>query len=253
MSPLVSLFLAVMVASPVAWLMSEFRGSRFLRVSLGLLALAALTSGVWVVNSVLTTFNYNAWYGSATGDLIRTSLRQMEDGRSDRVLTVWRGLDRQYQPGYESRARYRELVEEATRSMRSEQPIEHGSAWDVPLFTSETWVGHWESNDGYWLVVNDLDRPFAILRSGDPPTKMQSVSVSQDFTVLKFAEGARWSHTLTLRNKYEATHEWFDVTENKVWKTDTMHKLIRASDQQKQTTQRIPPTSVSQPVRSEAN
>jgi hypothetical protein len=253
MSPLGFLLLAIIIALPIAWLVSEFRGSRAWRISLGVLALGVVTFCVWGLSSILTRFNYNAWYGGATGDLIRTSLHQIEDGHLDRVLKVWRGLNQQYQPTYENRARYRELVEEATRRMRGDVPIEPGSAWDASVFKSDTWVGHWEDDHGYWLVINDLGRPFDIVRSGDPPNKMHSVSISADFTVLKFKEGEQWAHTLTLKNKYEATHEWFDVEKSTVWETETMHKLIRASDEQKKMTQQGGPANGSQPIRSETN
>src|ERR1041384_1767034 len=144
MSPLGFLLLAVIIALPVAWLLTEFRGSRKLRISLGLLALGVVAFCVWGLSSILTQFNYNAWYGGATGDLIRTSLHQIEDGHFDRVLKVWRGLDQQYEPTYENRARYRELVEDATRRMRGDEPMEPGTVWDPSVFKSATWVGHWE-------------------------------------------------------------------------------------------------------------
>ena len=81
---------------------------------------------------------------------------------------------------------------------------------------------------------------------------MHSISVSPDFTVLKFIEGDQWDHTITLKNKYEATHEWLDAGKGTVWKTDTMHKLIRTSDEQKKMTQNGPANG-SQPIRSETN
>ena len=137
--------------------------------------------------------------------------------------------------------------------MRGDVPIEPGSAWDASAFKSDTWIGHWEDDSGYWLVINDAERPFDIFRSGDPPTKMYSISVSPDFTVLKFKEGNQWSHTLTFKNKYEATHEWFDVGKGTVWKTDTMYKLIRARDGQKKMTQLGSIANGSQPIRSETN
>ena len=61
--------------------------------------------------------------------------------------------------------------------------------------------------------------------------------MSPDFTVLKFKEGDQWLHTLRLRNKYEASYEWTDLEKGAVWKTNPIHKLIRASDQQKKMTQ----------------
>ncbi|HPC61890.1 MAG TPA: hypothetical protein PKX23_14600 [Verrucomicrobiota bacterium] len=244
MSPLGFLLVAAILAVPIAWLVAEFRGNRPLRITLGLLSLFLVGLCVWGLCSLLTRFNYNAWYGGATGDLIKTSIHQIEDGHLDRVLKVWRGLDQQYQPTYENRAHYNELVEQANRLMSGEQPIEPRSAWDTSAFKSETWVGHWEDDNGYWLVVNDVGRPFDVVRSGDPPTKMQSVSVSPDYTVLKFKEGEQWSHTLKLCNKYEATHEWFDVAKGSIWKTDTMHKLIRAAEEQKKMTQQEKPASL---------
>lgn len=249
MSPLCLLLVAIIVALPIAWLASEFRGSRTLRITLGILSMGVMATCIWALSTLLIRFNYNAWYGGATGDLIRTSLLQIEDGQLDRVLTVWRGLDQQYQPTYENRAQYQTLVEEATRRMRGDVPIEAGSHWDASAFRSETWVGHWEDGYGYWIVINDLGRPFDILRSGNPPTKMHSVSVSPDFTVLKFKEDVRWSHTLTLKNKYEVIHEWFDLEKGAVWETQPMYKLIRASDEQKRMTQQDSAANESQPIR----
>jgi hypothetical protein len=242
MSPIGFLLIAIIIALPIAWLVSEFRAKRGLRIALGVLAIGITATCSWFLGFVLTTLNHNAWYGGATGDLIRTSLLQIEDGHLDRVLKVWRGLDQQYHPTYENRARYDELVKEATLRMRGDVPIEAGSPWDASVFRSETWVGHWEEDYGYWIVIKDIvlgDRgtPFEILRSGDPPTEMQSVSVSPDFTVLKFKEGDQWSHKIALTSKYEASHEWFDLQKGAVWETRPMHKLIRASDEQKRMTQ----------------
>ena len=238
MSPPGLFLLAVIVALPIAWLISEFRSGRALRISLGVLALGIGMLCSWALSSVLTRFNYNAWYGSATGDLISTSLQQIEDGHLDRVLKVWRGLDQQYRPTYENRARYRELVDEATSRMRAEAPIESGSSWDASAFRAETWTGHWDDGYGYWIVINDVGQPFDIIQSGQPRAEVHSVSVSPDFTVLKFKEGEQWLHTLTLKNKYEASYEWFDLKEGKVWETRPIYRLIRASEEQKQMTQR---------------
>ena len=253
MSPLGFLLIAIIVALPTAWLASEFRGSRRLRITLGILAIGVVATCIWALSSVLTRFNYNAWYGGATGNLIGTSLQQIEDGHLERVVKVWRGLDQQYHPTYENRAGYQQLVEEATRRMRGDMPIEAGSPWDASVFRAETWLGHWEDGYGYWIVINDIGRPFDILRSGDPTTKMHSVSVSPDFTVLKFKEGEQWLHTLTLTNKYEARHEWFDLQKGAVWEIRPMYKLIRASDEQKRMTQTDGAANRSQSVRPEAN
>jgi hypothetical protein len=243
MSPLGFLLIAIVVALPIAWLASEFRGSRALRISLGILAIALMTLCAWTLNTVHTRFTYNAWYGTATGDLISTSLQQIEDGHLDRVLKVWRGLDQQYRPTYENRAHYDELVKDATARMRGATPIEVGSAWDSSVFKSKTWLGHWEDGFGYWIVINDIGRPFDVVQSGQPRAKVHDVFISPDFRVLKFKEGDRWLHTLTLKNNYEASYEWFDLQKAMVWETRPVYKLIRASDEQKAMTQQDGPAN----------
>jgi hypothetical protein len=253
MSPLGFLLIAIIVALPIAWLASEFRGSRALRIGLGILAIGVMAACIWALSGVLTRFNYNAWYGGATGDLISASVHQIEDGHLDRVLKVWRGLDQQYRPTYENRAHYNELVREATARMRGDTPIEAGSAWDASVFRSETWLGHWEDGFGYWIVINDTEQPFDVLQSGQPRAKVHDVSISPDFRVLKFKEGDQWIHTLTLKNKYEASYEWFDIQKGTVWETRPVYKLIRASNEQKAMTQQDGPANQSQPIRAETN
>ena len=115
------------------------------------------------------------------------------------------------------------------------------SRWDVPVFSWRTWVGHWEDDTGYWIVIDDLGHPLDIWRSGGPPTRMQSVSLSDDSRVLKFEEDGRWLHTLTLKNKYEATHEWFDLGKQAVWRVEPMNKLRKATEEEKQITQQAAP------------
>lgn len=202
--------------------------SRLLRAFLLVLLLGVACACVWAFTTVALTLDYSAWYGYATSDLIKTSIHEIEDGNLGRVLTVWRGLERQYQPTYENRAKYDTLVAEATRRMRGDVPIEPGSPWDATAFSGETWDGHWEDDSGYWLVIDSDHEPFDIVRSGDFPNAMESVTASPDFTVLKFKEGDKWLHTLTLKNKYELSHEWFDVEKGRVWESVTMHKLVRA-------------------------
>jgi hypothetical protein len=220
--------LFLLVVLPIAWIVSEFWGNHpVLRVALGISAIATIAFGVWAVDSMVIHFNYNAWYGSATKQLIQTSIAQIEDGHLDRVLKVWRGMESQYEPTYENRAGYKELVEAATARMTGDTPIESGLAWDASEFTKNTWIGHWEDDFGFWLVIDDLGSPLRALRSGDPTTKMHSVSLSDDCRVLTFKEGKQWVHKLTLKSKYEALHEWFDMEKQSVWKTDVLHKLGR--------------------------
>lgn len=247
------LFLAILIAPLIAWLVSEFRGGRAWRIGLGILAMGVMTTGIWTLNTLVTRFNYNAWYGGATGDLINTSLHEIEDGHLDRVLKVWRGLQQQYRPTYENRAHYDEWVKEATARMRGTTPIEVGLAWDASIFGPATWLGHWEDGFGYWIVISGIGRPFSVLQSGQRRAQVHDVSVSPDFRVLKFKEGDQWLHTLTLKNKYEASYEWVDLQKGTVWETRTAYKLIRATDAQKAMTQQDGTANQSQPIRPATN
>jgi hypothetical protein len=227
MSPIGFFMLAVFIAVPILWLVAECRCGRALRIGLGMLAIATVTIGVSVPCLIVTRFNYNAWYGHATKSLIETSLEQLEGGRQEHVVKVWRGLNKLYEPTYENRAGYVDLVNEANQRLRDGKPIAPGSRWDAPLFSRSSWLGHWENDSGFWIVVSDGLRSFDIWRSGDPPKRLHSVSVSVDFKVLRFEEDDQWRHTLTFVNQYEAKHEWFDLQRKTVWRTESIYRLIQ--------------------------
>jgi hypothetical protein len=222
------LVLFLLVAIPLGWFVSEFRNNRALRIILGILAISSTTFCACTVESLLTCFNYNLSYGSATKNLVQTSIVQIEAGQPDRVLKVWRGLNVQYEPTYETPpTKYAELVEAATARMKGDIPIEPRSAWDASPFKKDNWVGHWESDDGFWVVIDGTGPNLAVLRSGYPPTIMRSVTLSDDCRVLTFKEGKQWVHKLTLKNKCEASHEWFDAEKQAIAMTDGMYKLVR--------------------------
>jgi hypothetical protein len=125
---------ALSIAIPIGWMAAEFRTRPPIRILLGLLSIAVAVSWTYCLESTLGRLNYNAWYGAATHDLIDSSLKEVENGQLDRVLMVWRGLRTQYQPTYENRAHYDELVNEAVARIRGESPIVTGSKWDAATF-----------------------------------------------------------------------------------------------------------------------
>jgi len=211
----------------VAWLVAEFKAGWKTRITLGIVSLA-VCSLIAAFVGALQKLNYNAHYGVAAEDLVNATVSRLEEGDTNRVLQVYRGLKSQYHPTYENRAGFRELAEEASRQLQKRDPIESNSVWDGSPYDRRTWLGYWENDTGYWIIVNDVGSPFDVLRSGDPPTRMQNVSVSRDFRELKFQEGAKWLHTLNLTNKNEALHEWFDLEKQSVWQVERMHKLVRA-------------------------
>lgn len=108
------LMLALTVACPVAWFVSEFQSRIWLRVLLGCCAIA-VSFGVASLVGMLQQLNYNAWYGYASKELVETTTQQLEAGNSSEVLKNLRWLSSKYEPTYENRARYDELVGEYTR------------------------------------------------------------------------------------------------------------------------------------------
>ena len=231
------LLILLLIVLPAAWLVAEFKAGRPVRIVLGVLVLGLVALLAYGLGQMLTAFNHNAWFGGATKDLVETSIEQIEDGHSERVLRAWRALSAQYQPTYENRAGYKALVEGATKAMTGDAEIVSNPKWTGQPFNSKTWLGHWENDTGFWIVINDVARPFDVVRSGDSPPRMHSVTVSEDFKILRFKEGELWLHTLTLNNKYEASHEWFDLKAQKIWQIDTLHKLRRATDPERSVTQ----------------
>ncbi|AMV35921.1 hypothetical protein VT85_00655 [Planctomyces sp. SH-PL62] len=223
MNLLGSALVLALIGFPIAWIVSEFRCGRGVRILLGINAMAVVTVAASTLWATLLYLQYNADFGFATQGLIDASIEQIEDGHLDRVLKAWRGLNA---PPYENRARYPELAAEATALIRGEKPFTPGTRWDAGPFDRETWAGHWESDTGHWIVV---DRSVLSVYG---PERMQAVTLSDDFKTLTFHKGGQWRHTLTLIGKSELTHEWFDLTRQQVWRTEPMHKLVRAIEEQ---------------------
>ncbi len=189
----------------------------------------------------LSEFNYNAWYGGNSKRLIDTTITQIEDGNIDRVMSVLRRLNLDYRPTYENRARYDILVRQAVSQMKGEYGLQD-TKWETSPFSRETWVGHWQEGTGYWIVISHLldftnvDSDFDIVRSGDS-AKMKNVVISKDHKTVTFIEGDQWRHELKLVNKYEATHIWRHLDSGRIWQKETLHKLIRATPDQRFFTQ----------------
>lgn len=105
------LILLLTITLPIAWLASEFQDRRWLRIAAGIAALSMSFSVATGVGS-LAHLNANAWYGGASKNLIDTTVEEMERGDTERLLKELKILQEQFQPTYENRARYDELIEE---------------------------------------------------------------------------------------------------------------------------------------------
>lgn len=238
MAPQAIIILLIIICIPIGWLASEFSKHRSLRIALGLGAMAS-SMGVASLVGMLSQLNYNAWYGSASKDLIDTTITQIEDGNIDRVMSVLRRLNLDYHPTYENRANYDELVKEAVSLMKGDFELQ-GTKWDTGPFTRETWLGHWQDDSNYWIVITQL-ADAGIVQSGEDFPKIRDFVVSADFKKITFAGGDQWLHELRLVNKYEALHVWRHLNDGKVWKENSLHKLIRATSAQRQFTQQSNP------------
>lgn len=117
----ISVIFALAAVLMVAWLLSEFQPRRWPRILLGSLSLAMcvfLALGL----RVLERFNYNAWYGTASAELIDTTISEFEGGRTDRLVPALRELRGEFYPTYENRAHYDQLVEQFVRQVKQPPP-----------------------------------------------------------------------------------------------------------------------------------
>ena len=112
------IFLLVVVGVVVGWFASEFQGRRWHRLLLGCCAVVLVGGGAGLAATIAERFNGNAWYGTASGDLIDATVAGLEEGRADEVLAELKRLRGRFQPTYENRARYDRLVEEYVARVR---------------------------------------------------------------------------------------------------------------------------------------
>ena len=99
------------IGLPIAWLVSEFQSRRWLRIALGS-GVLAMCFGVAFIAGSLDRFNSNAWYGHASLTLVETTVKQLETGKSTDVIQILKWLQSKFQPTYENRAGYDQLVNE---------------------------------------------------------------------------------------------------------------------------------------------
>jgi len=126
----IKIMLFLCIAMPVAWLASEFQARRGLRIALGCCAIGMCFLVAAGVGS-FERFNSNAWYGSASENLIEATLVELEAGNSEKVIAELRSLRTQFEPTYENRARYDHLVNEYVVRL-GHQPKEQLGPSDPP-------------------------------------------------------------------------------------------------------------------------
>jgi hypothetical protein len=117
MSPIADIVVLLAVIIPIAWFVSEFKSSRRVRLTLGTFAIL-LSFGIAFVVGSLDRFNSNAWFGRATKDLIDATISELDAGHQEAVVRSLKDLQIKYQPTYENRARYDELVRQTVEQMQ---------------------------------------------------------------------------------------------------------------------------------------
>jgi hypothetical protein len=124
--PAYLIFIAIGLS--LAWLVSEFypyRGVRIL-LAVGLLMFATFVSCVGT--NLWSRFNYNAWYGSASADLIDTTIAEIEAGRSQELLPRLKELRESFRPSYETRDHYDEKVAQFVKQVQLQRPRDSAPA-----------------------------------------------------------------------------------------------------------------------------
>jgi hypothetical protein len=107
----------IVLIFPILWYLSETRWSVKTRRVLGMLAISSSFGIAFIVSSI-NEISYNAWYGSATKNLIQTIISQLEKGNELKLIEELKNLDQKFLPTYENRARYDILVQEMIEKIR---------------------------------------------------------------------------------------------------------------------------------------
>ena len=111
------LLLAITAALPIAWMVAEFKARPGVRRTLGIITIL-WSFGVASLVGVLRDFNANVYFTGASKDLLSASVEQLKAGKTEAVIREWSRADSEFQPTYENRARYRQIVDQTIEGMK---------------------------------------------------------------------------------------------------------------------------------------
>ncbi|MEL6106061.1 MAG: hypothetical protein AAFU85_08495 [Planctomycetota bacterium] len=163
---MLEIILFLVVAFPIAWLMSEFGENRGVRITLGLCSIAMAIGVAWIVGK-LDRLQSNIYFSEATKDLIQNTIIELENDRATAVLSELRALRDDFRPTYETRDEYDVLVDRYIHAL-SESPVEHSDG--SPLWSHEMQQHNGFGND-------NVDEPSDVsnsLKQPDPKQEGQS-------------------------------------------------------------------------------
>ncbi len=113
-----NLILIAAILLPIGWLLADIWGSPLVRRGLGVIAILMTSTVAYLFGSIIEHFNSTADFSHASKDLLECSVQQMQAGKSNVVQREWKRMIEEYQPSYENRGRYREVVDEAIERMK---------------------------------------------------------------------------------------------------------------------------------------
>jgi hypothetical protein len=99
------LILVLTITLPIVWLAAEFQERRWVRIVAGI---AAISTSLLVATGIGSLEHLS----EASKNLIDTTIDELERGETERLLEELKLLQSQFQPTYENRARYDQLIKE---------------------------------------------------------------------------------------------------------------------------------------------
>jgi hypothetical protein len=111
------LLLCITAALPIAWFIADFKTRPSIRRTLGITAIL-WSFGVASFVGLFQYFDANVYFAVATKDLLTSSVEQLKAGKTAAVIRELSRADDQFDPTYENRARYRQIVDQAIEGMK---------------------------------------------------------------------------------------------------------------------------------------
>ena len=114
---IIILLLTITAALPIIWLVADFKSRPAIRRALGVVTILWSFAVASLVGT-LRDFNANIYFTGASKDLLTASVEQLKAGKADAVIREWSRADGEFQPTYENRAKYRQIVDQAIEGMK---------------------------------------------------------------------------------------------------------------------------------------
>jgi hypothetical protein len=112
------LLFIITAALPIAWLVAEYKARPEVRRILGIVTIL-WSFGVASLVGLLQNFNANVYFTQATKDLLSSSVVHLKAGKTEAVIREWTRANDEFQPTYENRARYRQIVDQTIEGMKN--------------------------------------------------------------------------------------------------------------------------------------